>query len=193
MPPGVRYNPNPMKRLLRILLNGATLLSVLLCAASVAMWVRSFSVSEMWQVSTSRRQCYFLTSNKGLLEVGGSTEFERESGEWRSHIKHLRFTPYPSRPSWRGLGFNTMVGAYALNWQLVGTFIYRSYTMPYWFLCLIGTPLPLAWGVRHRSRRRAVRRLKACLCAACGYDLRATSSRCPECGAVPENSPGILN
>jgi len=46
-------------------------------------------------------------------------------------------------------------------------------------------PLPLAHVLLIRRRRRRGRRLAAGLCVACGYDLRASPDRCPECGAIP--------
>ena len=46
--------------------------------------------------------------------------------------------------------------------------------------------LPTAWGIAFSvAVLRASRRDRSGRCARCGYDLRATPNRCPECGAIP--------
>ena len=51
--------------------------------------------------------------------------------------------------------------------------------VPFWFVCAASIPLPL-WWLRRRVRGR--RRAAAGQCLGCGYDLRASVGRCPECG-----------
>ena len=46
-------------------------------------------------------------------------------------------------------------------------------------------PFPAGWLYREWHARRRLLVRERGLCAACGYDLRATPDRCPECGAVP--------
>jgi hypothetical protein len=58
--------------------------------------------------------------------------------------------------------------------------------VPYWLLVLPTVPLPLLWAASRTLNAlddRRVRRLGRC--PVCGYDLRASPGRCPECGAVP--------
>ncbi len=60
---------------------------------------------------------------------------------------------------------------------------YTHVMIPAWFVALIAVPLPIVWV---RSRLRNWRRQRAGLCLTCGYDLRASQDRCPECGtAIP--------
>jgi Skp family chaperone for outer membrane proteins len=53
--------------------------------------------------------------------------------------------------------------------------------VPHWFLLALWA-VPLLLVLRRRSR--AARRAGLRLCPACGYDVRATPGRCPECGTA---------
>jgi hypothetical protein len=66
-----------------------------------------------------------------------------------------------------------------------GTFQEGENSVPLWVFTL---PFPiLLWGWLRVER--AMTRPVAGRCARCGYDLRATPDRCPECGKVPTAQP----
>jgi len=82
-----------------------------------------------------------------------------------------------------------LVGFVAGNWSAIypSSGSQRTYKgdgkfllVPYWFLLLITAILParavLRWCIQFIRHRRG-------LCRFCGYDIRATPNRCPECGA----------
>jgi hypothetical protein len=56
--------------------------------------------------------------------------------------------------------------------------------LPCWFLVAVTVLLPL-YPLYARIRTR--RGVPGGFCAKCGYDLRATPERCPECGTIPTN------
>ena len=63
---------------------------------------------------------------------------------------------------------------------------YRHIGIGYKSLLLLGMVVPTAWlASRRLARARILHAHKHRLCPGCGYDLRATPGRCPECGAVP--------
>ena len=78
----------------------------------------------------------------------------------------------------------------AARWKVVG-FSYtrddafaapqRVLVTPSWSLALLVAALPANRLWLFRSQRR---RGRLGLCRSCGYDLRASPGRCPECGAI---------
>jgi hypothetical protein len=60
-----------------------------------------------------------------------------------------------------------------------------SLRVPYWAVW-IPFLLLSAWGIWRRKKLRVKVRVVMGLCGVCGYDLRASTERCPECGtAIP--------
>jgi len=56
---------------------------------------------------------------------------------------------------------------------------------PLWLVLILQSIAPALWLRSHWRKRRYAHGL----CAVCGYDLRGTPSRCPECGQVTAENP----
>jgi hypothetical protein len=55
-----------------------------------------------------------------------------------------------------------------------------EFVVPLWPIAALSLPLTAVRSIKWRRRQRS----KVGCCAKCGYDLRATPQRCPECGTA---------
>ena len=222
----------------RRLLNLVTLLSLLLCVAVVALWVRSYGRSEsFWLLCRAGKDVHAtsLATGRGDLRIylakGRENWRERRMSFERVACPPVGLHPpdggYPvgrrcgpfsyaadprprapsgeelaaarravaewekakaSPPVWQPQAAARMVAlqrgaatAESLldggwdHWQWVVVFPGWAVMVP--LLVLPATAAASCWQRRRRSARGN--------CRSCGYDLRATPDRCPECGATP--------
>jgi hypothetical protein len=95
--------------------------------------------------------------------------------------------PNPSRFGFRAL--NSSIGGITFRNEKGVLFLrvtdyYTDWQIPWWCPLLVFSILPAWWWL---ARRRIRIRHQRGQCPACGYDLRASPERCPECGtpAIP--------
>jgi hypothetical protein len=170
----------------RRLLDFLTILSLLLCLATVALWVRSHWRRDLVMHSSDRpreRKIWGAESTSGELTVYGThvslpndwspghgwdyqTGDATATGAVRGYLER-------SGGTWRFAGFSYLF--------LTANPFIHGLSVPDWFIVLFFAILP---ALRLRPMLHARRVNRAGLCPHCGYDLRATPERCPECGHV---------
>jgi hypothetical protein len=170
----------------RILLNAATVVSLMLGVATIALWVLSY-----WRAD-ALADCQ-PTTERGVISTCGRLLFYDEAamGSYRypppigwAHVALPPATDIANYAPTNTTRFATLAGFGVLAGD-TGRYTVTARIIPHWFIALATAVFPAIW-LRTRRRRH---RSASGLCAACGYDLRATPDRCPECGAVPPPPP----
>jgi hypothetical protein len=188
-----------VRRFCRSFLSAATALSLLLLVAVIVLRARSPFHSDVTGWAGWGDQQAGVWHGWGVHLRGGGLLFYRFSGTLRfddptnvagddgSDMRpHFFYHGYAARShaAVRGAGLMQRVGFDSGNFHIWGVKSVDLYalSMPYWSLAVAFALAPLWRAVRAVRRWRALRRLG--LCPRCGYDLRATPDRCPECGAI---------
>jgi hypothetical protein len=175
----------------RRLLNLLTALSLLLCVAVCVLWVWSYAATPaVFHQRPGRTSGVMAYRGRLLFETAG----RHDTPVWPG-LRGLATVRVASPPSERlYLDASQLRPAPVLGFQgyfrTSATARMSAVTVPLWVVAVL-ILLPPGIGQARRYVQRRWRRRG--LCASCGYDLRATPGRCPECGTVTSaasNSPG---
>jgi hypothetical protein len=170
----------------RRLFNLAATASLVVCVATAALWVRSYhsldQIIHRYDAGTGVQfwSVYSTYGSVGWGRVWAGYEGPSAAKRWRSRPRGARGFEWESGPphrvpTRRGFLWETS------GWRPMPSYVERRKALvaPHWFLVLLFAATPSArvfMGWTRRSPRRDGH------CPACGYDLRATPERCPECG-----------
>ncbi len=186
--------------------------SLVLLVGVCVLWVRSYFIGErwLWQRSVAIEQgsiekgltvqyqfgrIRLISKNvvhKGTAVVAAAVANPRDIGRVRFKRRTtagpaprplIVLAPHEDRSLWNSLGFYFSSNEYTLTLRPPSGMAFRgwSVTLPLWFPAAVLSILPARW--LWRARRIRDDRARG-HCHPCGYDLRATPDRCPECGAA---------
>ena len=174
-------------------------LSVLLCVATVALWVRSYWVADtlVYTRRSGAPASVTLWSSSGYVTLRSWQPPDRSAFRVQQRGWVYGHGPAAKNEPSRFLGSpdsRRFLGAvyFDFTWTRQNSPFNgvreRAVLVPCWMQTVVYGALGLVRLLSINRRRRAAR-AAAGLCMACGYDLRATPGRCPECGALPISAP----
>jgi hypothetical protein len=156
--------------MLRRLFTTLAALSLLMCLAAVGFWIASYWTPEptSFVILLDGRREY--GSRQGYVFLTNYNRFDPGvvSGSGSIVIPKMR---------------RCFPGIEHEEWPATSSTI----RVRYWLIVLATALLPLACVRQIVSIVQRSRRARRGLCAVCGYDIRATPQRCPECG-TPSSS-----
>jgi hypothetical protein len=176
-----------------------TALSLLLCVAVCVLWVRSSRAVQdhvVWRGETT-----FMAQSKAnrlwlqRWRMADPMPTRPASSDLKWVLRGTTNPPYqpitpievgytPPPPSLtNGFGFGWPESDLGTSREGRSRGSREMLAVPHWSLLAVLTIAPAAWLLR---RVRTRWRLREGLCPVCGYDLRATPGRCPECGTTPD-------
>lgn len=204
-----------MPAVFRWLFTFAAAVSLLICVLTTAAWCLRTSGSDRWEwTTTSSWQAQGSAKRRSwwLRFSGGAVSFERGAWDVSSYEvyalqpKTNDFThavdaagPIPAVSPWPPQRTRSKMyflwGAFGAAgadgfgpWRGFRFFVVR---LPLWFVFLVSAVLPAAWEIHHRRRFGRRQRARAGFCFNCGYDLRESPERCPECGTIPKGARAV--
>ena len=159
-------------------------LSLALLIVAIGMLVRSYQIDDRVFLTSPQRSATIL-SFRGEVECIWHRPAYNQSPAWYAddpRTPTLATLDLPLGRKWYWAGFAYDPPSPHSPWGSK-TWTFTSVAFPLWSVIALASTLPIAWCVQ---RGRGRRRVGTGLCLACGYDLRASFDKCPECGlAIP--------
>ena len=158
----------------------------------LALWVRSFWLADIFRWTHIQLDEFSVTtveviSNRGRLVFDQSEDSSEglvrgeleevdfgHSFRWMSRSRIVPLYPWHTWEAWR-ISFASHETHDASGWFISG---------PHLLVIVFAGVMPVLWFTHLARDRHRRRRIAEGRCATCGYDLRASSDRCPECGQV---------
>jgi hypothetical protein len=169
----------------RRLFNLASVLSLTLSVAMIPLWIESHRWKRGVAFATSARSFTLIQRYGRICLMTSETDKPQPLHVFRKRQSNFGNNSV-DRPAFRFVGFGFERSGY-----IVASGATRHallFTVPFWFVMLVIGLVPMCWGLR--AWRNAHRRRPG-MCAKCGYDLRASPERCPECGTVAATADEI--
>jgi hypothetical protein len=193
------------------LFNVITACSILLIPLLIAVWIRSYHVADRFRMVSFRNYGWYFIRKESILEaglggIGFYCDWDASPGSapsppdvWDQEIINHPYEGwqdprYPYRMDPHGYGGGDpwrrrmpIAGFYFQDVEGGGGWM-RQVTVPVWSMIVVCWLSPAAWVARWFWQTKARREG---YCRVCGYDLRATPDRCPECGTITTKTGAV--